>query len=296
MMYMKSQQGIALVITLLTVALITAMVVEFSYGVYTGTSNLYNWRDSQRLSLMAKSGIHVSAKYLSEWVDTQSFTPGAIELPVENPFEDFQGVIVVKIEDESSKFNINAVVYPRGDLKNPAAYDSFKRLLKTLSLNENIADRIVDWIDRDSVAELSDSEINAKNADLVCVDELLLIHGITRKDYDTLLPYVTVYGNRDNLIINVNGAEKPVLMCISDSITEELARKIITYRAGMPFRDINEFNNFAGSSFGAHQISVKGDHFKITAQAFSGGVRTIIETVLNKSPFSSAVVKFWKEY
>ncbi len=295
-MHIKNQNGIALLVTLLAVALITAMVVEFSYGVYTGTSNLYNWRDSQRLSLMAKSGINVSAKYLSEWIDTQSFTLGAIELPVENPFEDFQGVITVKIEDECSKFNINTLVYPRGDVKNPIAYDSFKRLLKTLSLKENIADRIVDWIDRDSVAELSDSEIGAKNADLISIDELLLINGITRKDYNTLLPYVSVYGSRDNLIINVNGAEKPVLMCISDTITDELAQKIITYRTGMPFRNINEFNNFAGTSLGANQISVKGDNFRITATASSGGVRTVIETVLVKSFFSSSVIKFWKEY
>ncbi|NWF76012.1 MAG: type II secretion system minor pseudopilin GspK [Nitrospirae bacterium] len=295
-MLIKNQQGIALVVTLLAVALITAMVVEFSYGVYIATSNIYNWRDAQRLSLMAKSGINVSAKYLSEWVDTQSFTPGAIELPVENPFEDFQGVIAVRIQDENSKFNINTIVYPRGDMKNPIAYDAFKRLLKTLSLKENIADRIVDWIDRDSAAELSDSEINAKNADLISIDELLLINGITRDDYDKLMPYVTVYGNRDNLIINVNGAEKPVLMCISDSITEELAGKIIKYRIGMPFRDINEFNNFAGTTFGANQISVKGDHFKIYAQAFSNGVRTIIEAVVYKSPLSSTILKFWKEY
>jgi general secretion pathway protein K len=47
--YCLNQSGIALVVTLLAVAIITAMVVEFSYGVYTGTNNLYNWRDSQRL-------------------------------------------------------------------------------------------------------------------------------------------------------------------------------------------------------------------------------------------------------
>ena len=63
--YLKEQKGIALVVTLLALVLITAMVVEFSYGVYTGTNNLYNWRDSQRLSIMAKSGINVSAKFLT---------------------------------------------------------------------------------------------------------------------------------------------------------------------------------------------------------------------------------------
>ena len=44
------QSGMALVITLLALVLITALVVEFSYGVYTSTNALYNWRDSQIFS------------------------------------------------------------------------------------------------------------------------------------------------------------------------------------------------------------------------------------------------------
>ncbi len=105
----------ALVITLMVVVIITAMVVEFSYGVYTGTSSLYNWRDSQRLSIMAKSGVNVAAKFLSDMVGHQSYSyPGSMELPVENPFEDFKGVLAVKIEDENSKFNVNSIVGPDG--------------------------------------------------------------------------------------------------------------------------------------------------------------------------------------
>jgi len=71
---LKDQHGMALVVTLLAVVLITALVVEFSYGVYTGTSNLYNWRDSQRLSLMAQSGVNVAARFLSKIKVYQTFT------------------------------------------------------------------------------------------------------------------------------------------------------------------------------------------------------------------------------
>ena len=204
----------------MALVLITAMVVEFSYGVYTGTNNLYNWRDSQRLSIMAKSGVNVSARFLSDILRSKNYSyPGSIELPVENPFEDFNGVITVRIEDETSKFNINSIVYTNGNL-NPDAYNSFKRLLKILSLDEKIADRVADWIDPDKEARLPDSEVGAKNSALLSVDELLLINGINRKDYDTLLPYITVYGTRDNLLININGAEAPVLMCLSNDITD----------------------------------------------------------------------------
>jgi general secretion pathway protein K len=300
-LFLCSQSGMALVITLMVLVIITAMVVEFSYGVYTGTTSLYNWRDSQRLSIMAKSGVNVAAKYLSTMVGSQSYSyPGSMELPVENPFEDFKGVLTVKIEDENSKFNVNTIIGPDGRTLNVTAYNSFRRLLNILSLDEKIADRIADWIDDDSNPRLADSEIRAKNAALDSVDELLLINGISEKDYETMLPYITVYGRRDNLIININGAEKPVLMCLSDAITDDLAQNLINYRNATPFEDtvdIKKVTEFTGAvgDFLMGKIMVQGSVYRVTSSAESGGVKRIIDTVLNVSP-TSATVSYWKEY
>jgi len=291
---LKDQKGIALVVTLLALVLITAIVVEFSYGVYTSTNNLYNWRDSQRLSIMAKSGVNVSAKYLLDILGRYSYSyPGSMELPVENPFEDFNGTIIVRIEDETSKFNINSIVYKNGD-KNNGAYISFKSLLKILSIDEKIADRIKDWIDPDSIAELPDSEVGAKNSPLVTVDEILLINGINKKDYDKLLPYITVYGTTDNLVININGAEAPVLRCLSDDIDEETSKKIIKYRETNPFVNIGQVHNVATfQTRTGVSVIFKGENFSIKSTAASGGVKRIIETVLDTS---QEKIRYWKEY
>ncbi len=300
----SNQKGIALVVTLLALVIITAMVVEFSYGVYTGTNNLYNWRDSQRLSIMAKSGVNVSARFLSDMLNKYDYSyPGSIELPVENPFEDFDGVISVRLEDETSKFNVNSIVpendiVDEGDEKSP--YNSFKRLLKVLSLDTKIADMVADWIDHNSESRLPDSETGAKNSAFITVDELLLVNGINRKDYDKLLPYITVYGDRNAPLININGAKAPVLMSLSDSITEELANRIIQYRGNTPFEKENQIFKVAGFETTIGQplmgrITVKGTIFYIKSRATSGGVKTIIETVLDKLS-APAVIKYWKEY
>ena len=299
---LKDQKGIALVVTLLALVIITALVAEFSYGVYIRTNNLYNWRDSQRLSIMAKSGVNVSAKYLSDILSWYSYSyPGSMELPVENPFEDFNGTIIVRIEDETSKFNINSIVSDSG-VFNKNAYMSFQKLLNVLSLDEKIADRVADWIDKDSEARLPDSEAGAKNSALVSVDEILLINGINRKDYDKLLPYITVSGDRTLPLINVNGAEAPVLMSILDTgkgevgefpITEDLSKRIIKYRQNMPFEDFGQFNKFAGTGLSASQITVKGTNFYIKSTAASGGVKRIIETALDTSQDK---IRYWKEY
>jgi general secretion pathway protein K len=296
---LQNEKGIALIVVLLALVMITAMVIEFAYGVYTGTNNLYNWRDSQRLSVMAQSGVNVSARFLSDALKGRTYSyPGSMEFPVENPVEDFPGEIRVRIEDETAKFNLNSIVNARGE-KNETTHPLLVRLLKNLSLDEKIADRILDWIDRDSAAELGDSEAGAKNAVFLSADELLLIHGISRKDYDTLLPYVTVYGPADNsLRINMNGAEKPVLMCLSDSITAELAQRVIEYRKGNPFQDTSELGrvqgfekNLAGIPPGV--LAVKGKDFLITSTASSGGVKRIIETVVD---MEQDIIQYWKEY
>jgi general secretion pathway protein K len=299
---LKNQNGIALVVTLLALAIITAMVVEFSYAVYTGTNNLYNWRDSQRLSVMAKSGINVSVRVLSDWLSGKTFSyPGSMDFPVENPFEDFSGTIIVRIEDENSKFNINSIVPENQNVAeddDQSPYNMFKRLLAALSLDKKIADRVADWIDRDSESRPTGSETGAKNLPLSSVDELLSVNGISRKDYDTLSPYITVYGNRDAPEININGAAEPVLMSLSKDMTREDARRIIQYRESSPFEDksdltgVSGFRGSKGQSL-MNKITVMGKDFSIKSVAASGGVKRIIETVFDRS---TGMIEYWKEY
>jgi general secretion pathway protein K len=297
----KDQQGIALVVTLLAVVLITALVVEFSYGVYIGTSNLYNWRDSQRLSLMTQSGVNVATKLITDAMRDRDYSyPGIMEFPIEKPFEGFAGMIMIRIEDESAKFNVNAIVPPNENIRESdrqSPYNCFKRLLRVLALDERIADRIVDWIDTDKEARLADSERGARNSVMLSTDEISLIPGIGRDDYNALLPYITVYGSRDNLSININGAEKPVLRCLSEKITDELAQRVIDFRKNNPFQETSDLSKVAGfetdTGIPPGVVAVKGEYFSIQSEADSGGVKRIIQTVLN---IKNAVIEYWKEY
>lgn len=294
----KDQRGFALIVTLLALVLITAMVVEFSYGVYTGTNNLYNWRDSQRLSIMAKSGVNVVARLLPYVRTEKSYSVGPLEYPVENPFEDFNGSVTVRIEDESAKFYLNSLVDARGQ-KNDVAHACFVRLLRILSLDRSIADKIRDWILKKWKTGTSGSVANATSCRLLSVDELLLIDGISRKDYDTLLPYVTVYGSStdNSLRIDINGAEKVVLESLSDSITDELAQRVIEYRKDNPFRDSSDLSRVPGfgNDMGILSGAVTADSaiFAIKATASSGGIKRIIETVFDTD---RSRVLYWKEY
>jgi len=297
---LPDNRGFALVLTLMVVAIITAMVVEFAYGVYINTSALYNWQNSQKLSYAARSAIKLGAMIITENAKQYPYTyPGSIEITKKIPFDNIDGSITLKIEDENSKFNVNSLVFLNGTL-NEDAYASFVRLLKALNLKTSIADNVVSWINPAIRPMPVDSKIPSKNTCLDSVDELLLIPGIDMTSYTTLLPYVTIYGSgQGSFLININGASVPVLMSLSDSIGRGLAENIVRYRESSPFQQISDIQKVSGINIGTikmQYITVKGTSFYVTGTAQSGDIQRIIDCVLDVSGTgTNRIVRYWKE-
>ncbi len=288
----RNERGMALVLTLLVVAVITAMVVEFAYGVYVSTSSLHNWQASQKLSLAARSAVKLASYAISSGMKEK--TQAVFEISQKIPYDNPEGTISVRIEDEGAKFNINKMVGANGTVETVFWYPAMGRLLAALGLNPELADRIVWWINPAARPALGPAE-TAKGGPLDSVEELLLIPGIDRESYEKLLPYVTI----SNEMINVNTAPAPVLMSLSDKISAATADRIVAQRQLKSYDSLAEISNtftelksvtmslgaFAGTTTSA---------FRVTAVAEAGGIRRIIETVLAVSG-NRGLVKFWKE-
>lgn len=298
----SSEKGMALVITLMILVIITALVVEFSYGIYTTTSSLYNWRDSQRLSFISRSGVTLAIKTISNIQNTYSYTyPARVDMPVMNIVEGFEGDVIIIAEDENSRFNLNSLIYQNGTL-NTDALNSFKRLLKNLNLKEEIAEMVADWIDKDSQPRLRESEERAKNGYLDSKDELLAIKEIDSKLYDKLSPYITVYGidRPDSQLININTATIPVIMSLDALITKELAERVLLYREAAPFKNISDIVKVAGFDGALGQslisrIAVKASNFRITSIAGENKIQRHIESIVEIKGSGQANVKYWIE-
>jgi type II secretory pathway component PulK len=110
---MKNQRGIALVITLLIVALLTIIVMEFTFSAHVDQQMGYNALNSLQATLLARSGIAEGEavlltdkdiqfdSYLEDWgrideLDTQLVVPENMQLKV-------------RVVDEMGKLNINKV-------------------------------------------------------------------------------------------------------------------------------------------------------------------------------------------
>ncbi len=285
----------ALVLVLMIVALITAMVVEFAYGVYVNTNALYNWQTSQKLSIAAKSATRLASKIITSNMFEQYKTRSSFEMSQKIPFGDLEGTITLRMEDENAKFNLNS-------LKNPDGYAFFVRLLTVLDLDPDIANKVSYWINSstDHRPKNSDS-IKPKNAYFDSVDELLLIPGIDKESYGKLLPYVTIYGSgngdSNTFYINVNTADVPVIRSLSNNkkISPEMAQRVIVKRGIIPFSTYSEFTETLGLSTGdvpGGHIIFQGNSFHVIATGESGGIKRIIESVLQ---VQGNTVQYWKE-
>jgi len=284
-----NQKGSALIITLLLLAILTTLTVEFAYEVYIDTAMLSNWTNSQRASLIAKSAQNFISNYL-KGINRFSYTfVGEVSLPVEKDLGP-NTILSIRLEDENAKFNINTIIEPNGTDNNDAL-KSLKKLFEYLNIDSNIALAIADYIDPDHEPRLRDSEDIAKNTNLWSIDELKFIPGIDEKIFETIKPYITVYSNG---LININTAKLPVLVSLKD-MTEELANRIINYRETLPFEATNQVVKVSGMETVGQvlmgKITVKSIDFHVTTTATVNEITRIIENVVD----ISGNVKFWRE-
>jgi len=230
---LRSNRGIALLVTLSVITVVIAAVMELNRRVHTSVTSMGTTRDRLVLSHMAASGIHGAMAMLVEdrmvsttdtvqedWANPEKVA----EVLSEMPFED--GRVSVTIMDETAKIQINALaVLPSGRSFNNPQYQLWSRLL-TLALAENetlrdietsmVINSVKDWLDSgddDAITGLNGAETDyyesldppyeCRNGPFTHIGELLLVRGVTPELFYLL-------GEDQNLsnFLTVHGMEK----------------------------------------------------------------------------------------
>lgn len=305
------QAGTVLIVVLLAMALLTAMIVEFAYGIYVSSSAVQNWADLKKASVLAESGVSFAvAFYRTELSRLDQFYPTDLSYPVPEPFPGEEGSLMYIVEDETGKLNVNKIVNPQNEIT--FAYESLQRLCKHLNVPQEVADIIRDWIDADNTQEVRGGEDGAKNSPLWSIAELYEITMLEREWIDALLPYLTIYGDKNdpNGKVNLNAASRPVLISLfQDAQAEQYAEEIISWRekyGGITDPDSTKattnrnananrlFARIPGHDFDRRRHLVKGTHFKLTCTGETGEIKRTIEAVINVA--GGYEIEGWREY
>ena len=316
-----NNRGIALITVILIISILVAVAIELNRSTRAAIYDAANLSDGIKLIYIAKSGFYGAAALLSnsenncdtlrdDWAKSEMLSAQSQTL-----FTD--GYFTVIVEDEAGKIPLNKLVDPNGEY-NTVIKEVLIRLLSQEEFDlegrkvDEIVDSLKDWIDADNSASPYGAESSyyssldppyeAKNAKLDCIEELLMVKGITSeifygtKDKPGLAAFITA--DSDGLI-NINTAPKMVLRALADSITVELADKIDEYRR----KEGNDLSNslwykkvagMAGVTIKPELIVVKSNYFKIISTGKMNNMEQSVNSVVKRSGKSVQIIK-WRQ-
>lgn len=304
---MRGEKGFALVITLLVTALLVALTTEFTAEVFVDTSSRHNFMAGQQASLLAESGITGGIKLLKLSLANQRYSSLQDQWAQPQKLADERGELLLSIEDESGKLNLNGFP-PNGELAGNFPAEVAARLLHTLELQaaSDLVDALADWTDLNDYPHPGGAETiyyeslkpsyAAKNGPMDSIEELALVKGFAGEPMRRLLSLVTVY--RDQGMININTAPKKLIQALDDRITDEMAQRVLDERKDLPFRNPAELSRVPGFDIIATslltKISVKGNVYRIRSEGRVQEVSRTIEAVVRIG--TPLQFLYWREY
>lgn len=300
----RNQDGMALLLVLVIIALLSALLAEFSFSTLVDLRATETFRDRTRAYYLARGGIEAARMILREdqndfdhpsefWGDTMANVPAG------------DGDVSLTISDLSGRFNLNYVADLRG---NPlAGYHRFVALCEeVLDIDRvhgrELADALVNWFNADRSKVTPDDgyynnlqpPYSRKGAKLETLDELHLIRGFDAEKVHRLLPFVRVIGDEQ---LNVNTAPAEVLYAWQFSADEENVEIIfdrrdidalVDYREKSAFQRMSDLASAEGigdrwpAAWLQGSVGVKGHLFRLVSRGRVNHGTRLATATLNK--------------
>ncbi len=317
----SNNHGVALITVILIIVILVAVVIELNRSSRADIYDAANLSDGIKLTYVAKSGFYGATALLTnsttdhttlrdDWANMET-----VSLKSNTLFPD--GYFIARIEDEAGKIPLNKLV--NGEEYNEDVKAMLGRLLAQPEFDldarkiDEIIDSIKDWIDGDynttgfgaesGYYESLDLPYKAKNAPFDCIEELLMVKGVTKeifygtKDRPSLARYVTTDSEG---LININTAPKIILRSLSDDISADLADRIDEYRT-------EESNDLAGNQWyrkvpgmetitiNQDLITVKSNYFKIISTGKINDMSKTITGIVLKQDTNQVKIIKWRQ-
>lgn len=289
----RSQQGVALITAVFIVAISSIIATSLMSRQNFDTLRTANIVHRSQSSFYAIGGNHWLTSVLTQDIkDNKVDHLGEIwaqELP---PLPIEGGYIKGKVEDQQGRFNLNSI-------NNAQQEKRFRSLCSLLNIQpqqtNQIIDSLKDWIDTDSTAQPNGAEdvtylslelpYRAANQELAHPSELLLVHGVDEKTYQTLKPFITALPGVTD--ININTAPLEVLQSLGGtvSISKAEAEQIVEYRLSSPYNDINELISrppLDSKGVATDGLTIQTEYFLLTAEVALGSVNSVEQSLIHR--------------
>jgi general secretion pathway protein K len=217
-----------------------------------------------------------------------------------------------QISSESAKIDINDLASPSKGIREKTRQqilDIFQAKIREQGdwskkyynfRFEDLLNHITDWIDPDKNSLMGGDETShyrdlqsqyiPPNQPFKTVEELHMVKMMEDEIYEVLAPNITVYGGKG---VNVNYADKSLLMALDPGITEQVVTEILKRRndinLGGPFKDEKDFFSFIGgfgvntTNFNQDKIPLYFDHeinFRISCIGLVGNITREVTSIV----------------
>lgn len=313
MRHRTGQSGVALLTALLVVALATVAAVAMTSRQQFDmrrTGNLLHSEQAWAWVLGAESWARVVlARDAKESNVDNLGEDWAIQVPaslVEG------GSVIGRVIDLQGRFNVNNLVV-NGEADAPAV-ERYKRLLRTLQLDESLADALVDWLDtdinvrfpdgaEDGAYQLLQPAYRAANRPMADISELRLVKGYDDAVMRALLgggakePFVTALP--EQTAINVNTASAEVLTTLASGLSVSDGEALVEARGDNGFgklQDLLEQPVLAGKQIDTQALGVESQWFLLVSEANVGQGRVKLASLIQRTRQTTRVVRRAREF
>ena len=265
----SKQQGVALIVVLLIVAIVSVLATEMGSRLQLQIKRASNIKENNQAYWYAKGAEQYARKSIKQLMVNDGDVIH-LEQPwnQEYAFPIEGGGIEVQLVDMQSCFNLNALREPKvapGETADPKILEermlAFERLLQNVdpaipSYNiDMLRDSLVDWLDADNSTTgfgVEDSEYEslqfpyvAANNYMLHKSELRLIHGVEVPWLKELLKLVCVLPNDSLFLININtvSEENAAVIAAATGISLFDAQSILANRSSGAFQTTENFLN-----------------------------------------------------
>ncbi|MCP9469106.1 MAG: type II secretion system minor pseudopilin GspK [Nitrospira sp.] len=290
------ERGIALLLALLVLALLTAIVLEFDAEARREYREAAAFRDHVKSGTLMRAAVQAASAalqqdFLRDKRSGEQFD-GPLDLwtiPIKN-YAIGDGLLSAQIQDERGKLNLNDLVASAGDpIQSKTRIDRIRRLFELLQINPDLVDALIDWLDQDDAPRPAGAEslhyqslrpaYRAANGPLQAISDLRLIKGFTPDIINRLSRYVTVYPIDGGAPVNINTAEPPVIQALDPDITPTMAMEIVQ---GRPYKTKEELNRIGSFVDIGAKLRASGSVYDVKSDYFSARLTiTVNESVKN---------------
>ena len=287
------QQGVAIIMVLLIVAIATSLAAYMAMQQNLWQRQVESQFERAQARQLGAAGIDWARAILAEDArgnavdhEKEIWTLRLPAIPVEG------GEVIGAIEDRQGLFNLNNVA---------ANVAQFQRLLAVLGLPADLAPVLADWMDDGSEQQAGGAEdgyylalpqpYRAANRPLVELGELAKVKGFDSRTIDRLRPFVSVLPAGTK--VNVNFAPAEVLMAVIPELNLSDARSIVQQRQGKPFKVPDDFNQLMvkmGKEKVNSGISVTSEYFWVTGRASVGKAQVVTQALMHRASTWPSVV------